>query len=46
VESTWEPLDEFKAAFPAFQLEDELIVDGGGDVMVGIQYGRRNKKSG
>jgi hypothetical protein len=39
VESTWEPLDEFKAAFPAFQLEDELIVDGGGDVMVGIQYG-------
>jgi hypothetical protein len=31
-EITWEPLQEFKARFPAFQLEDELFVEEGRDV--------------
>jgi hypothetical protein len=30
---TWEPLQDFKARFPAFQLEDELFVEEGRDVM-------------
>lgn len=29
-ESTWEPTEDFKAAFPDFQLKDQLLVDGGG----------------
>jgi len=28
-EATWEPIEEFRALFPAFQLEDELFVEGG-----------------
>jgi hypothetical protein len=40
-DATWEPLDEFIARFPSFQLEDELLVEGGRDVMWGITYGRR-----
>jgi hypothetical protein len=42
-ESTWELVEDFKAAFPDFPLEDELIVDRGGDVMIGKVYHRRNK---
>ena len=45
-DATWEPLEEFHTEFPAFQLEDELFVEGGSDVMVGKVYQRRNKKSG
>jgi hypothetical protein len=41
-ESTWEPVDEFRAAFPEFQLEDELFVDDVSDVMVGRVYQRRH----
>jgi hypothetical protein len=31
--------------FPAFQLEDELIVKEGNDVMDGLTYRRRKKAS-
>jgi hypothetical protein len=31
-EITWEPLQDFKARFPAFQLKDELFVEEGRDV--------------
>jgi hypothetical protein len=41
-ESTWEPVEDFKTAFP----EDELIVDGGSDVMVGKVFHLRNKTQG
>ena len=44
--ATWEDLDSFRDRFPSFQLEDELFVEGGSDVMVGKVYHRRNKKSG
>jgi len=40
-EATWEPLEAFREAHPTFQLEDELFVDGGRDVMVGQVYERR-----
>lgn len=42
-DATWEPLIEFKLAFPDFQLEDELFVGAGSDVMVGQVYERRRK---
>jgi hypothetical protein len=42
-EATWEPVDDFKTRFPEFQLEDELFVGEGRDVMVGKVYQRREK---
>jgi hypothetical protein len=39
--ATWEDFDSFRSQYPAFQLEDELIFDGGGDVMYGRTYRRR-----
>jgi hypothetical protein len=39
-EATWELLEEFKAAYPDFQLEDELFSQAGRDVMHGVQYSR------
>ena len=42
-ETSWVSLVEFQQLFPKFQLEDELLVQGGRDVMVGLQYKRRNK---
>ena len=41
--STWEDVDTFRATHPAFQLEDELRLDGGGDVMWGKVYTRRRR---
>ena len=28
--ATWEDLEDFQARYPSFQLEDELLVEGGG----------------
>jgi hypothetical protein len=39
--ATWEDYEDFRAQYPDFQLEDELIFDGGGDVMYGTTYRRR-----
>ena len=36
--ATWEDLDSFRERHPSFQLEDELLVEGGRDVMWGRQY--------
>jgi hypothetical protein len=41
--ATWEDFDDFRAQFPAFQLEDELDFEGGGDVMCGRSYARRRR---
>jgi hypothetical protein len=41
--STWEDYDTFSARFPSFQLEDELVFDGGRDVMCGRTYARRRR---
>ena len=41
--STWEDTDAFRTRFPSFQLEDELTLDGEGDVMVGRTYVRRRR---
>jgi hypothetical protein len=45
-DATWEQVDEFHAAYPDFQLEDELFVDGGSDVMVGRVYQRGKRSCG
>jgi hypothetical protein len=39
--ATWEDCEDFSAKYPSFQLEDELRVEGGRDVMWGIPYTRR-----
>jgi hypothetical protein len=41
--STWEDTAAFRTRFPSFQLEDELTLDGEGDVMVGRTYVRRSR---
>ena len=41
--ATWEDLDSFTSRYPAFQLEDELILEGGRDVMYGRAYTRRRR---
>ena len=41
--TTWESVRNFRAAFPDFQLEDELFLEGGRDVMVGRAYERRSR---
>lgn len=41
--ATWEDLDDFYARYPDIQLEDELDLDGGGDVMYGCTYVRHRR---
>jgi transcriptional regulator GlxA family with amidase domain len=41
--ASWEDYDDFRAQFPDFQLEDELVFDGGRDVMCGRTYARRSR---
>jgi len=41
--ATWEYVDVFRSKYPAFQLEDELSLEGGGDVMWGKTYTRRRR---
>ena len=45
-DSTWEKLDEFRQQFPDVQLEDELFVEAGRDVMTGLVYSRKKPVSG
>jgi hypothetical protein len=41
--ATWEDLDTFRASYPLFQLEDELPLEEGRDVMYGNTYTRRHR---
>jgi hypothetical protein len=41
--ATWEDLDSFRDRFPQFQLEDELLLEEGRDVMWGRTYSRRRR---
>jgi hypothetical protein len=41
--ATWEDVEPFCAKYPAFQLEDELVLEGERDVMVGRTYSRRRR---
>jgi hypothetical protein len=45
-DATWERADDFKAAYPDFQLEDELFSHAGRDVMMGVHYERRRPARG
>jgi hypothetical protein len=40
----WVPLDEVQKLYPDFKLKDELVQQGGRDVMVGLQYRQRGKQ--
>ena len=41
--ATWEDLDDFRQQYPTFQLEDELDLEGGRDVMWGRTYTRQRR---
>ena len=45
-EATWEKRDEFSLHYPDYQLEDELFVQAGRDVMTGVTYKRRGPNRG
>lgn len=36
--ATWEDIDDFVQRYPKFQLEDDLLIEGGRDVMWGKRY--------
>jgi hypothetical protein len=42
-DAAWMDFDEFFRTYPAFQLADDLILQGRRDVMCGIQYQQRGK---
>jgi hypothetical protein len=39
-------LEDFVQQYPDFQLEDELLLQGGRDVMYGFTFGRRQRGKG
>ena len=41
--ATWEDAESFREQFPDFQLEDELTLEGGRDVMWGRTYARQRR---
>jgi hypothetical protein len=43
-DATWVELGTFKRDFPSFQLEDELVLQGGRDVITEIPYRRRGQR--
>jgi hypothetical protein len=43
-DATWVKLGTFKRDFPSLQLEDELVLQGGRDVMTEIPYRRRGQR--
>lgn len=45
-DATWENVDDFRAVFPYFQLEDKLFSQAGRDVMCDIQYKGERAVSG
>jgi transposase InsO family protein len=45
-ESAWVELEDFVQQYPDFQLEDELLLQGGRDVMYGSTFGRRQRGKG
>jgi hypothetical protein len=45
-ESAWVELEDFVQQYPDFQLEDELLLQGGRDVMYGFTFGRRQRGKG
>jgi hypothetical protein len=45
-QASWEDLEDFKQWYPEWQLEDDLLVNGGSDVMWGRVYGCRSKDKG
>jgi len=42
--ATWEDWEDFCRRYPDWQLEDDLLLEGGGDVMWGRQYSRKATK--
>jgi hypothetical protein len=41
--ATWEDVEPFCAKYPAFQLEDELVLEGERDVMIGRTYSKQRR---
>jgi hypothetical protein len=41
--ATWEDIGSFRERYPAFQLEDDLALEGRRDVMWGLTYSRRRR---
>jgi hypothetical protein len=40
---SWVDADEFRSLYPSFELVDEIILQGGRDVMWGMVYSRCGK---